>query len=220
MTYQKGANPDIDDRIQAELERIIPEWNVWEKEPVNGHYYMKAGEYAATFQNTTGVSFPRIKFVFSFEDTNGTSLQKVDDRIQHRVCAYDGLYRRRDGVGGCICDLFLPDRFPGTQVFYVACTAWLVCPHPGQRHFVRRGGARLLHTAALRQSAAAGVCHRSWCRCVCSLPDSFGRGQRRARLVFTKTQTAIKKTRDMSRVFYFSSGQNSSSTVVPSTRAS
>lgn len=78
LTYQKGANPDIDDRIQAELERIIPEWNVWEKEPVNGHYYMKAGEYAATFQNTTGVSFPRIKFVFSFEDTNGTSLQKVD----------------------------------------------------------------------------------------------------------------------------------------------
>ncbi|MDR3767096.1 MAG: hypothetical protein Q3Y08_08725 [Butyricicoccus sp.] len=78
LTYQMGANPDIDEKLLAELKRIIPEWNVWDKQPVDGHYHMKAGDYEATFQNTTGVSFPRVKFVFSFEDEAGSSLKKVD----------------------------------------------------------------------------------------------------------------------------------------------
>lgn len=71
---EEGDNPEIDEKIRAELLRIENEFSLWSDYPVNQKYYMEKGYHSASFTNPTGIDFSNIKFSFSFQDDYGNEL--------------------------------------------------------------------------------------------------------------------------------------------------
>ena len=74
QVMKQGDNPEVDDKIKAELLRIEHEFALWSDYPVNQKYYMEKGYHSASFTNPTGIDFSNITFYFSFQDDYGNEL--------------------------------------------------------------------------------------------------------------------------------------------------